>query len=117
MISDMNAAAHLVRDARRAAGLTQAELAQRLGTTQSAIAKLERPAANPTVETLDRVLRATGHRLQMIAPAWSDDGIDIGLLRESLALSPEERLANFEQLIQQARELYAAGAHARAAAA
>jgi transcriptional regulator with XRE-family HTH domain len=51
----------LVRDARRAAKLTQAELAQRLGMSQPAIAKLERPDANPTVRTSDRVLRATGH--------------------------------------------------------
>ena len=65
----------LIRDARRAAGLTQAELAARLGVSQSAIAKLEREGANPTVQTLDRVLRATGHRLQLIAPAWSD-GVD-----------------------------------------
>jgi transcriptional regulator with XRE-family HTH domain len=113
----MSAAADLVRDARRAAGLTQAELAARLGTTQSAIAKLERLDANPTIATLDRVLRATGHRLQMIAPAWSDDGIDVGLLRQGLALSPEQRLASFEELMRQARELYAAGERARAAAA
>ena len=50
----------LIRDARRAAGLTQAELAARLGISQSAIAKLEREGSNPTVETLDRVLRAHG---------------------------------------------------------
>ena len=60
----------LIRDARREAGLTQAQLAAHLGVSQSAIAKLEREGCNPKVETLDRVLRATGHRLQLIAPAW-----------------------------------------------
>ena len=109
----MDAAGPLVRDARRAAGLTQAELARRLGTTQSAVAKLERADANPSVATLDRVLRATGHRLQLIAPVWSDDGVDIDQLRENLALTPAERLARFERLQRQARALAAAGDLAR----
>ena len=75
----------LIRDARRAAGLTQAQLAAQLGVSQSAIAKLEREGCNPKVETLDRVLRATGHRLQLIAPAWGD-GVDESLIRQG---SPE----------------------------
>ena len=80
----------LIRDARMMAGFTQAELAERLGVTQSAIAKLERPGANPTVATLDRVLRATGHRLELLAPSWGE--VDYAALRASLAKTPEERL-------------------------
>jgi transcriptional regulator with XRE-family HTH domain len=38
--------------ARLAAGLTQVELAQKLGTTQSAIARLESGSITPTVDTL-----------------------------------------------------------------
>ena len=71
----------LIRDARRAAGLTQAELAARLGVSQSAVAKREREGANPTVQTLDRTLRAAGFRLQLIAPAWGD-GVDHCLISE-----------------------------------
>jgi transcriptional regulator with XRE-family HTH domain len=70
----------LIREARSAAQLTQAELARRLGTSQPAIVKLERPGANPTVRTLDRVLRATGHRLELRAPTWSP-GVDESLVR------------------------------------
>jgi transcriptional regulator with XRE-family HTH domain len=55
----------LVRHARTSAKMTQAELARRLGISQPAIVKLERPGSNPTVRTLDRVLRATGHRLEL----------------------------------------------------
>jgi transcriptional regulator with XRE-family HTH domain len=55
----------LIRAARAEAKLTQAQLARRLGTSQPAIVKLERPGANPTVRTLDRMLRATGHRLEL----------------------------------------------------
>ena len=76
----------LIREARTAAGLTQAQLARRLGTSQPAVVKLERPGANPTVRTLDRVLRATGHRLELAAPTWSP-GVDESLIREQLEVA------------------------------
>lgn len=44
--------------ARIAAGLTQAQLAERLGTTQSAIARLEGGGRLPTVDTLYRLAQA-----------------------------------------------------------
>lgn len=47
------------------AGLTQAELARRAGVTQQAIAKLEHPKANPTIETLERVAAALGVRVEV----------------------------------------------------
>jgi transcriptional regulator with XRE-family HTH domain len=112
----------LIRDARRAAGLTQAELAARLGVSQSAIAKLEREGSNPTVETLDRVLRPTGHRLQLIAPAWgtavSEPGpsIDVDLVRRHLRLTPSQRIDGLEQMHAQTRKIAGAGARARASA-
>ena len=102
----------LIRDARRAAGLTQAELAARLGVSQSASAKLEREGSNPTVETLDRVLRPTGHRLQLIAPAWSD-GVDISLLRQALTRTPEARIKSVARWHAQLRPLQAAMARSR----
>ncbi len=52
----------LVR-ARTAAKLTQAELAQRLGTTQSAVARLEGGRVSPSFSTLRRYAEATGSRL------------------------------------------------------
>ena len=52
----------LVR-ARTAAKLTQAELARRLGTTQSAIARLESGRVSPSFATLRRYAEATGSRL------------------------------------------------------
>lgn len=51
--------------ARTAANLTQAELAQRLGTTQSAIARLEGGRTSPSISTLKRYAEATGTRLQV----------------------------------------------------
>ncbi len=52
----------LVR-ARVAANLTQAELARRIGTTQSAIARLEGGKVSPSFATLRRYAQATGTRL------------------------------------------------------
>ena len=102
----------LIRHARGAAGLTQADLGRRLGTSQPAIVKLERPGANPTVRTLDRVLRATGHRLQLDAPAWSP-GVDESLIRQQLALPPAERLRRLERQSARMRRLAIAGARSR----
>jgi len=48
--------------ARVRAGLTQAELADRMGTTQSAIARLESGAQLPSVKTLLRFANATRSR-------------------------------------------------------
>jgi transcriptional regulator with XRE-family HTH domain len=58
----MDTAATL-RDARRRAGLTQAELAQRAGTSQATISAYEHASKAPSVETLGRLLAATGTRL------------------------------------------------------
>ncbi len=70
----MSDAATLLREARYAAGLSQAALAERLDVSQAAIAKLERQGANPTVNTLNDVLWATGHRLVLSAPARRPGG-------------------------------------------
>jgi transcriptional regulator with XRE-family HTH domain len=53
--------------ARTASGLTQADVAVRVGTTQSAIARMESPSAkhSPSVATLQRYARALGHRLEI----------------------------------------------------
>ncbi len=59
----------LVR-ARAAAKLTQAELVPRLGTTQSAVARLEGGRMSPSFATLRRYAEATGTRLTMgLVPA------------------------------------------------
>ncbi len=54
----------LVR-ARTAAKLTQTELARRLGTTQSAVSRLEGGRVSPSLATLRRYAEATGTRLSV----------------------------------------------------
>lgn len=55
--------ARLMIEARARAGLTQAQLAKRMRTTQSVIARLEGGRAKPSMTTLRRIARATGLRL------------------------------------------------------
>ncbi|MCU1455773.1 MAG: transcriptional regulator, family [Acidimicrobiales bacterium] len=84
----------LIRSTREAAGLTQAQLATRLGTTQSSVARWERGATSPTLATLRRILSACGCDLEWSAPVWkpADPGIDRTVMRELLRLSPRQRL-------------------------
>lgn len=52
--------AELVYTLRTRAGLTQTELARRLGTTQSSVARIESGGSLPTLDMLARLARATG---------------------------------------------------------
>jgi predicted transcriptional regulator len=56
--------AELVK-ARMRAGLSQAELAARMGTSQSAIARLESGQTLPSTKTLLRYAEATGSKFQL----------------------------------------------------
>jgi antitoxin HicB len=56
------------RWAREAAGLTQAQLAKRVGVSQQQIAKLEHPDANPSIDTLIKVAAALGRSLDVKLP-------------------------------------------------
>jgi ribosome-binding protein aMBF1 (putative translation factor) len=59
------ALARAVIDARVRAGLTQEELAQRMDTTQSVIARLEGGRTRPSTQTLERLATATGTLLKI----------------------------------------------------
>lgn len=51
--------------ARARAGLSQAELAERMKTSQSAIARLESGRSRPSVRTLEKLAAATGAKLRI----------------------------------------------------
>jgi transcriptional regulator with XRE-family HTH domain len=58
--------------ARTVAGLSQQELAEKLGTTQSAVARLESSSHTPSVSTLKKVAEATHSRLRIeLVPSTS----------------------------------------------
>ncbi len=52
--------------ARVKAGLTQEQLAERMATTQSVIARLESGRTRPSTQTLARLAEATGTRLRIV---------------------------------------------------
>ncbi|SRR6266511_447726 len=56
----------LVAQARRGAGLTQAGLAERMGTTQSAVSRLESGRSVPSLRILEKVARATGSPIEIV---------------------------------------------------
>jgi transcriptional regulator with XRE-family HTH domain len=106
----MIAAATLIKEARRRAGLTQTELAHRLRTTQSSIARLESPGSNPRLDTLDRAIGATGQRIEVsVGP---DFGLDESLIASALRMEPGKRLRRFASAYRSARTLGEAGKRA-----
>jgi transcriptional regulator with XRE-family HTH domain len=59
------ALASMLIDARIKARLSQAELAERMGTSQSTVARLESGAGKPSLSTLERFAKATGMRVRV----------------------------------------------------
>lgn len=55
---------HALAAARKRAGLTQTEVAARMGTSASTVARLERGDINPTISTLERFSIAIGKKLR-----------------------------------------------------
>lgn len=87
----MNSLNALVRDTRIAAGLSQRALAQRAGTSQSAIARYEGGVATPSWQTLQRLVAACGQRLRLSTEVVAD-AHDVELAAHLLALTPLQRL-------------------------
>ena len=78
-----------LRNARRRAGLSQRALAARTGVPQSSIARIERNATIPRVDSYQRLLEATGHALEV--EARLGEGVDRSLIRSLLAMTPAQR--------------------------
>ena len=71
--------AQLVYDLRTTAGLTQRQLAERMGTTQSVISRLEQAGRLPTLDLLARIATATGSDLRLLARRAEGEDLDIPL--------------------------------------
>ena len=61
--------AFALTEARHTAGLTQAQVAQRMGTSQAAVARMERGLVKPSWGSIERYARAVGRRpvVQLVA--------------------------------------------------
>ena len=79
----------IVREARRAAHLSQRELARRAGVAQPALSRIERGHASPRFDTLDRLLRQCGKGLELVERPGLR--VDRTLIQERLPLTPGER--------------------------
>lgn len=64
-LEDEFAVAKAVIAARNRAGLTQMELALKMGTTQPAVARMEGGRIQPSLRTLQRLAHATGSKLMI----------------------------------------------------
>ena len=72
---------------RTQAGLTQAELAEWMGTTQPAIARMEDVGVRPTLETLEKPAQAVGSDLVVgVGDNLSDDRSIAKLVRDGHAV-------------------------------
>lgn len=102
--------ADLILEARKRAALTQRELAERAGTTQSSIARWENGRSEPSFHTVVRLLRLCGLVLDVHLESY-DDGLrdDWSQAQRSLALTPQERhagLVRFVDVMQQGRRSF-----------
>lgn len=82
-------AARVLRYARRNAGLSQAALARKADMPQSTVARIEIGRLTPRVDTLERLLRASGRSLELAPVIGADE--DRSLIRDRLRMSPAER--------------------------
>jgi transcriptional regulator with XRE-family HTH domain len=84
-------AGSIVRQAREAEGLTQAQLARRLGITQPSVARLEAAGDNVSIATLQRALNVMNRTLELRS-AKMPSSVDDTQIIEALRLRPGERI-------------------------
>ena len=83
----------LIREARKRAGLSQRELAERLMTTQAVVARWESGRTSTSFDRVLEAVRACG--LELSVRITKQDAEHALLVEENLRLSPQERLDRF----------------------
>lgn len=84
-------AGNLIKIARHDGGLSQRELAKRAVTSQAAIVAYESGRRSPTLETLTRIVRASGQDLRIQVVAYDDH--DDAMAAYEASLPEETRVA------------------------
>ena len=82
----------MIADARRRAAITQSVLADRLGTTKSAVSRWEHEQVEPSFETVVRAAEACSVSLSSLLSEREPDPHDLSLLETGRRLSISERL-------------------------
>lgn len=93
-------AADLIRQSRHHGRLTQRALAARAGTAQSAVAAYERGAKQPSVATVDRLVRAAG-----LAVAWRLVPLDAPVVATALGIEASLRRGDTAEALRHVAEL------------
>ncbi|MGV3711338.1 MAG: helix-turn-helix domain-containing protein [Gemmatimonas sp.] len=89
----MQSPADLLRKARSRSGLTQRQLAERAGTTQSVVARIENGSARLLLQTLSELIAATGLKLSLsLEETVPEQTHMLSDTSRILALTPEQRL-------------------------
>jgi transcriptional regulator with XRE-family HTH domain len=95
----------LLRQARVRHELSQEQLAIRAGTTQSAIARIERDRTSPSIKTLTALFRAMEEDF-VFGARPRDWGVDLTLNHKNLEFTPTQRLERglgFSDVIREVR--------------
>lgn len=96
----MSAAVERLRENRLRRGLSQTVVAERIGTTQSAIARMESGGADPRLSTVERYAEAIGAELEIVAGAGRSPILDRTAAAIRLALSDGDAAEALRHLIQ-----------------
>ena len=91
-LSDLDVGA-LIREVRQIAGLSQAELARRTGTSQAVVSRWERGLESPRLDSFARTLQAAGFEADLSFRRHDDE--DRSQIRWHLAMTPDERAQHF----------------------
>jgi len=96
----------LLKQGRRDAGLSQAELAEKVGVTQPTISRWESGKELPSLPVADFVFAELGIAIDVI---WQplppvDDGVDRAQIRAQLARTTDERVEMLEAWLEDLSE-------------
>ena len=94
----------VISEARRRIGISQAELARRMNTSQPTVARLEAGGTDPRWSTIQRALQAMGEQVSLTTSAREVSPVDEDQIREYLRLTPGERLDRFQREYNLTRE-------------
>ena len=85
-------AAQIIREARLKAGLTQSQLAERLGRERAQVARWEIGGQEPSFENVVAVVEACGFALNVEIAERVDDPVLDAELTESVLQAPQQRV-------------------------
>ena len=87
----------VISETRRRKGISQAELARRMNTSQPTVARLEAGGTDPRWSTVQRALQAMGERVSLTTSVREAPPVDEDQIREYMSLTPGERLERFQR--------------------